>query len=116
QGLRYAAYIQRAIFPNNLEVSSQFDDSFVLFKSKEKVSGDFYWTHDLGDKSLLILGDCTGHGVPGALLTTISIVLLERIVKYQQIYSPEKILSELNNNIVAILNQKDGVVKDGLEM
>ncbi|MES2678691.1 MAG: response regulator [Bacteroidota bacterium] len=116
QSLRYASYIQNAIFPNQEDVSAQFAESFIFFKPKEKVSGDFYWTCDLGDKSLLILGDCTGHGVPGALLTTISIVLLERIVKYQQIYSPEKILTELNSNIVNTLNQKDGGIKDGLEM
>jgi PAS domain S-box-containing protein len=116
QSIRYASYIQKAIFPNTAEISEQFKDSFLLFKPKEKVSGDFYWTYNLGDRSILILGDCTGHGVPGALLTTISIVLLERIVKYQKIYSPEKILLELNNNIVTILNQKDGGIKDGLEM
>src|SRR5207253_7309737 len=83
---------------------------------KEKLSREIYWTYDLGEKTIQILGDCTGHGVPGALLTTISIVLLERIVKYQQIQSPEKILTELNNNIVSILNQKDGIIKDGMEM
>jgi PAS domain S-box-containing protein len=116
QSLSYAGYIQKAIFPDNLEASGRFKDSFVLFKSKEKVSGDFYWTYDLGEKSLLILGDCTGHGVPGAMLTTISVVLLERVVKYQKVYSPEKILFELNANIVNILRQNNGGVKDGLEM
>ncbi len=62
------------------------------------------------------MGDWTGYEVPGALLTTISIVLLERILKYQEIFSPEKILYELNKNIVAILNQQNGGVNDGLEM
>jgi DNA-binding response OmpR family regulator/serine phosphatase RsbU (regulator of sigma subunit) len=116
ESLTYASYIQKAIFPSNFEGSEVYNDSFVYHKPKEKVGGDFYWTHDTEDKSVLILGDCTGHGVPGALLTTISIVLLERIVKYQKIYSPETILFELNNNVVNLLKQNNGGVRDGLEL
>jgi len=116
QSLSYASYIQKSILPDSNELLKYFGDSFVLMKSKEKVSGDFYWNYEWDNKYLLILGDCTGHGVPGALLTTISILLLERLVKYQNIFSPEKILKELNNNIVSILNTDSGGVKDGLEM
>ncbi|MES2760860.1 MAG: response regulator [Bacteroidota bacterium] len=116
QSLSYAAYIQKSILPDNLKLLKYFDDSFVLLRSKEKVSGDFYWNYELENKHLLILGDCTGHGVPGALLTAISIMLLERLVKYEKIHCPEKILFELNNNIVSILNTNSGGVKDGLEM
>jgi DNA-binding response OmpR family regulator/serine phosphatase RsbU (regulator of sigma subunit) len=117
ESLTYASYIQKAIFPTNFEGSQSYSDSFVFHKPKEKVGGDFYWTYDIGNKSVLILGDCTGHGVPGALLTTISIVLLERIVKHQMIHAPETILFELNNNVVNLLKQNNGgSVRDGLEL
>lgn len=116
ESLCYASYIQKSIYPGVAALSKQFPDHFVLFQSKEKVSGDLYWSHRFGHKDLLVLGDCTGHGVPGALLTTISIVLLERIVKYNGITSPDKILSEMDLLLCETLKQKEGGIKVGLEM
>jgi|GEM_PF-6280442 len=116
ESLSYASYIQKSIYPGSAKLSKQFPDHFILFQSKEKVSGDLYWSHHFDGKDLLILGDCTGHGVPGALLTTISIVLLERIVKYNSITSPDKILLEMDALLAETLKQKDGGIKVGLEM
>ena len=116
ESLSYASYIQKSIYPSEAMLSKQFPDHFVFFQSKEKVSGDLYWSHRFGTKDLLVLGDCTGHGVPGALLTTISVVLLERIVKQNGVTAPDKILSELDILLAETLKQKEGGIKVGLEM
>ncbi|WP_317898004.1 response regulator [Aurantibacillus circumpalustris] len=116
ESLSYASYIQKSIYPESNDLNKQFPEHFILFKSKEKVSGDLYWSYNFGNKDLIVIGDCTGHGVPGALLTTISIVLLERIVKYNNITSPNKILSEIDTLITETLKQKEGGLKVGLEM
>ena len=116
ESLSYASYIQKSIYPAATKLTKQFPDHFVFFQSKEKVSGDLYWSHRFGNKDLLVLGDCTGHGVPGALLTTISIVLLERIVKDNGVTAPEKILREMDLLLSETLKQRDGGIKVGLEM
>ncbi|PBQ33771.1 hypothetical protein CNR22_18945 [Sphingobacteriaceae bacterium] len=116
ESLSYASYIQKSIYPQQAILNKQFPDHFILFNSKEKVSGDFYWSHRSGNKDILVLGDCTGHGVPGALLTTISIVLLERLVKDNKITSPEKILSQMDVLVAETLKQKNGGMHVGLEM
>ena len=115
QSLTYASYIQNAILSDHQLINTVCSDHFLIYKPKDKVSGDFYWTQIINNKLIVIAGDCTGHGVPGSLLTAISIMLIERIVVNNEITDPNQILAQLNQQIKATLNQKDVNIRDGLE-
>lgn len=116
QSLEFASYIQNAIFPTKNNFNSVLEDHFLIYKPKDFVSGDFYWMHTIGNKVLIVMGDCTGHGVPGALLTTISVLLLERIVKFNGIISPDEILSEMDTNLRETLKNDHSNFDNGMEI
>jgi PAS domain S-box-containing protein len=116
QSLEFASLIQNAIFPSREQITSEFDSNFLLYKPKDIVSGDFYWMHTIGNKVLMVLGDCTGHGVPGALLTTISVLLLQRIVKFNGIMSPDEILYEIDANMRETLKNNNSQIDHGMEI
>ena len=71
--IEYSQRIQRAVLPSREKINAAFNDCFFLFLPKDIVSGDFYWIHNFRNKKLLALGDCTGHGVPGAFMSIMSI-------------------------------------------
>ncbi|NJM15530.1 MAG: GAF domain-containing protein [Bacteroidales bacterium] len=105
-GINYAQTIQKAILPLQKNMDAYFN-SFVLFKPKDVVSGDFYWFAPLGERSCLIaVIDCTGHGVPGAFMSLIGNRLLNEIVNEKKIHDPAVILEELDAGIVKALKQK----------
>lgn len=117
--INYAKRIQQAILPSREMIEFLIPESFVFFKPKAIVSGDFYWIHPVDDnKVLLAVADCTGHGVPGALMSIMGFNLLEQIVKEHFIQEPAKILNDLSNKITESLRQKDefGSVKDGMDI
>ncbi len=138
--INYAKRIQQAILPSQATIKSVFPDSFVLFKPKDIVSGDFYWITLLSDSPrqlaeenpnapssggrvgegylILAAADCTGHGVPGALMSVMGYNLLEQIVKEQRIEEPSAILNELSKSITEVLKQTDevGTIKDGMDI
>ena len=78
--INYALRIQNAIIPKEQEIQKHFPESFVLFRPKDIVSGDFYWFADKGDKKIIVVADCTGHGVSGAFMTMIGNNILNQIV------------------------------------
>jgi len=112
--IRYAKRIQNAILPP----VNAFADTFVMFKPKDIVSGDFYWFGRTENKQLLAVVDCTGHGVPGAFMSIIGYNSLNKIVKEYNITEPGAILDQLNMEITQTLSQQaeDGEVKDGMDM
>lgn len=118
--IRYAKRIQDATLPDIEMVSQYLDDSFVLFKPKDIVSGDFYWIEKVGSKILFAVVDCTGHGVPGAFLSLIGHNSLNQIVNELKIHQPSEILDELNIMITRALNsnfsQSTEKIKDGMDM
>ncbi|MCH8332184.1 MAG: serine/threonine protein kinase, partial [Bacteroidetes bacterium] len=79
--ITYAKRIQEAILPPNKILKQEFIDSFILYKPKDIVSGDFYWFHHSNGKMLFAAVDCTGHGVPGAFVSIIGHNGLNRAVK-----------------------------------
>jgi len=83
--IRYAQYIQNTVIRMNANISKVFPEYFIFFLPKDIVSGDFYWIHTFKDGIILAVMDCTGHGVPGALMSMIGITLMNEIVKYKQI-------------------------------
>lgn len=119
-GIRYAERIQRAILPTPEDFTRAFAEHFVLWRPRDIVSGDFYWLHcwcTAGRETRwLAVADCTGHGVPGALMSMIGNELLNQIVIERGIESPAAILDALDAGVRAALRhdarqegQRDGM-------
>ncbi|MCS6832118.1 MAG: SpoIIE family protein phosphatase [Flammeovirgaceae bacterium] len=116
--INYAERIQRSILPDDEEIQSALPDSFVLFKPRDVVSGDFYWFDNTNKEGKIIISaiDCTGHGVPGALMSMIGNTLMNEIVHHKKILSPELILNELNKEVCKALRQNETGGRDGMDM
>lgn len=116
--IHYAKRIQLNLLPSSSLFDQVFNESFVLFKPKDIVSGDFYWMERVNDLTVLALGDCTGHGVPGSFMTLLGINLLNSIVLENQVTSPGKILDLLDEKLIYVLprGQGDSKVDDGMEI
>lgn len=106
-GLYYAKTIQNALLPGPDLIVSYLPDSFMLLKPKEIVSGDFYWFTAKEDCLIFTMADCTGHGVPGALMTMIGNTLLNQIVIENDVTDPSKILYHLNIGVRKALRQAE---------
>ncbi len=115
QSIESAKLIQHAILPTLQKMESIFVEHFVLFMPKDTVSGDFYTLNQIDNKKLLIVADCTGHGVSGAFMTLIGSALLDRIVNMANIHDPKMILEKLHNEIQMVLQQKETGNKDGMD-
>jgi ligand-binding sensor domain-containing protein/serine phosphatase RsbU (regulator of sigma subunit) len=103
--IEYAKRIQEAILPPQELIFSNLKNSFILYKPKDIVSGDFYWFEEKGDIKILAVVDCTGHGVPGAFMSMIGHNLLNQIVSEKGNYDPGNILQELHKGVQAALKQ-----------
>jgi two-component system, sensor histidine kinase LadS len=114
--IRYARTIQKATLPNDQYIHSLLPNSFVLFKPRDIVSGDFYWFGKQDEKIIIAAIDCTGHGVPGAFMSMIANDLLNEIINHRKITHPGKILSELHIGVRAVLKQSETSNNDGMEM
>ncbi len=114
----YAKSIQEAILPSMDIFKEKFKDSFILFRPKDVVSGDFYWLFPTQKGILVAAVDCVGHGVPGAFMALHSYNLMERIAKEKPNFSPAEILDELNKKILESLNQQSesGSAKHGMDL
>ena len=118
--IHYAKRIQHAILPNLETINKSLPNSFVLFKPRDVVSGDFYWFAQVekNGKSLALIAaaDCTGHGVPGAFMSMIGNTILHEIVITNNITSPSKILSELHLGVRTALKQSENESRDGMDI
>ncbi|NQX97766.1 MAG: transporter substrate-binding domain-containing protein, partial [Flavobacteriales bacterium] len=117
--ITYAKRIQDAILPSNERFTRELSQTFILFKPKDIVSGDFYWLVTKGDKSWFAAVDCTGHGVPGAFMSIVGYNLLNKIVGEYGITEPSKILDELNKGVANMLKKDDDSaenVRDGMDI
>ena len=112
--IKYAKRIQFAILPEE----SPFRDTFILFKPKDIVSGDFYWFTGIGEREFFSAVDCTGHGVPGAFMSIIGHNSLTKIVREYGILEPGRILTRLNKEVIETLHQRSdsGDVYDGMDL
>ena len=112
--IEYAKRIQIAILPPVIP----FRDTFILFKPKAIVSGDFYWLVEKNDKEFIAAVDCTGHGVPGAFMSIIGHNALNKIVKEYGILKPSDILNHLDKEVNNTLQHSNegNIVKDGMDM
>jgi PAS domain S-box-containing protein len=114
--ISYARKIQHAILPSEALIKSRIPNSFVLYMTKDIVSGDFYWFTHFEDCCIIAAVDCTGHGVPGAFMSLIGYNLLNRIVNEEKITDPKNILMELNNGVLGVLHKNESESKDGMDI
>lgn len=116
--IKYAKRIQEAILPPADLVRKIFPQSFVMYKPKDIVSGDFYWLERWGSQALVAAVDCTGHGVPGALMSVVGYNLLNQAVNEHGLSRPGLILNALNKGVSNTLRQKmeESSVKDGMDI
>ncbi len=112
----YAERIQKAILPLHEHIAEYFKDFFILFEPRDIVSGDFYYFEEINQKIIIASVDCTGHGIPGALMSMLGKDILDNIVLEKQITESDKILNELHKGIRNTLKQHEGTNKDGMDI
>ncbi len=117
QSLRYASRIQSAVLPARRELDSIAADHFLIWEPRDIVGGDFFWFQPINDGYAVMVGDCTGHGVPGAFMTLIAWGLLDRMLRSADSDNPSKVLTGLHSGVQGLLGQNDayGETDDGLE-
>lgn len=103
----YAKNIQEAILPPPTLLAKHFPQSFVYYKPKDIVSGDFYWIHEGNGNDCVCIAaaDCTGHGVPGAFMSLLGFIMLDDIARRNSQITPADVLKEVNTQLMSILHQ-----------
>jgi serine phosphatase RsbU (regulator of sigma subunit) len=117
--LIYAQRIQEAMLPSETYFRKHFEDSFILFRPKNIVSGDFYWIGEKGDKVFVVAADCTGHGVPGALMSMIGLKLIEKTINEDNIETPSGILAVMNKGLEKTFSREKNIgtiIRDGMDI
>ncbi len=114
--INYASKIQHALLPNKEKMKKTMGEHFVIWNQRDIVGGDFYWMEEVENGFIVALIDCTGHGVPGSLMTMISVPTLDRIIREYEISNPAIILSMLNKSLKDMLSKGDDLGDDGLDM
>ncbi|MBU0765370.1 MAG: PAS domain S-box protein, partial [Bacteroidetes bacterium] len=103
--IRYAKRIQAALLPSDESIRSNMPDCFVLFKPRDVVSGDFYWSAKIRNYFIICVADCTGHGVPGAFMSMLGISFLNDIVRKEEVTQASHVLDQLRQYIIVSLKQ-----------
>ncbi|MFO7864424.1 MAG: two-component regulator propeller domain-containing protein [Salinivirgaceae bacterium] len=118
ESIDYAQRIQASLLPDKENLKTLFPESFLLFKPRDIVSGDFYWWSRVNNKLVVIAADCTGHGIPGAFMSILGISFLREIITKEKIIAPAMILEKLRSEIIYALKQqnKPGIQRDGMDM
>lgn len=116
--IRYASTIQNAILPNENILDLIDLENFIIYKPKDIVSGDFFWAEFIEGKIVIILADCTGHGVPGAMISMMGNMILNDLILRERIFSASKILKKLDDNLIRALGQdeEDSFSSDGMDI
>jgi tetratricopeptide (TPR) repeat protein len=114
--IRYAKRIQNAILPPDKVVKESLKESFILYLPKDIVAGDFYWLETKNNTILFAACDCTGHGVPGAMVSVVCVNGLNRSVREHGITEPGKILDKTREIVIAEFEKSEEDVKDGMDI
>lgn len=114
--ISYARRLQNAILPPITEITKSLPESFVLYKPKDIVAGDFYWFEKIGGKILIAAADCTGHGVPGAMVSVVCSNALKRAVKEFGLTDPGDILNKTREFVIETFAKSEKEVKDGMDI
>lgn len=114
--IRYAKRIQKSILPGKKKVYKLLEDSFILYKPKDIVAGDFYWLEKQNDEVLFAVCDCTGHGIPGAFVSLIAYKILQRAIVEFNLVEPNEILDKVNQLFKVHFSKRKGDVRDGMDI
>jgi serine phosphatase RsbU (regulator of sigma subunit) len=116
--IKYAERIQGAILPPDQKWNHILPNSFIYYQPKDILSGDFYWIAEVDSHIFIAAADCTGHGVPGALISIVNFNLLNKAVLEKGLINPNEILDTVNVWLTETLNQKDSEsrIKDGMDI
>jgi serine phosphatase RsbU (regulator of sigma subunit) len=116
--IRYAERIQNALLPLEEKMNDIFSDHFIFYKPLEIVSGDFYWVEKVHENVLIAVGDCTGHGVPGAMLSMLGISYLNDIARQPNIVVASQVLEMMRKRVKRALHQTGDVreARDGMDL
>jgi ligand-binding sensor domain-containing protein/serine phosphatase RsbU (regulator of sigma subunit) len=114
----YAKRIQTAVLPRIEYIDEVLPENFILFKPRNVVSGDFYWVRQVNEYIIIAVADCTGHGVPGAIMSMLGISFINEIVQNKEVLQTDEALNELRRQIKQALRQtgKKGEADDGMDM
>jgi serine phosphatase RsbU (regulator of sigma subunit) len=117
--LIYAQRIQEALLPSEEYFRRHFKESFILYKPKDIISGDFYWIGEKENKIFIVAADCTGHGVPGALMSMIGHNLLDKIINVDNVHQPSKVLDIMSRGLEKTFSREKNVgsiIRDGMDI
>jgi serine phosphatase RsbU (regulator of sigma subunit) len=117
--LIYAQRIQEALLPSETYFRKHFEDSFILFKPKNIVSGDFYWIGEKYGNIFVVAADCTGHGVPGALMSMIGLEIVEKAINEENIEVPSQVLAVMNRGLEKTFSREKNIgtiIRDGMDI
>lgn len=114
--IEYALRIQTAILPPNKIIKQYLENSFILYKPKDIVAGDFYWMETINDLVLFAACDCTGHGVPGAMVSVVCHNALNRSVKEFGLTEPAAILDKTAEIVIESFSKSEEDIKDGMDI
>ncbi|MBL7884802.1 MAG: tetratricopeptide repeat protein [Bacteroidia bacterium] len=114
--IKYAKRIQAAILPAKATFKKLLPDSFIIYKPKDIVAGDFYWLEEKNNKILVAACDCTGHGVPGAMVSVICNNGMNRSVREYSITEPDEILNKTREIVIQEFEKSEEIVNDGMDL
>lgn len=114
--ISYAKKLQNAVIAHQNLTKNVFKDSFIYYHPKDIVGGDFYFTYKLDDELIFGVADCTGHGVPGAMLSLLCMTFLDNAINTYKISSPKLILEKVNELLKNSFEQGDFLVRDGMDI
>lgn len=114
--ISYARFIQHALLPNEKEIQQHFPESFVYFEPKDIIAGDFYWFENKGSVSWFAVADCTGHGVPGAMVSVLCINSLNQTLTEHPKATTGLLLDLVREKVVSTFTKDEGSVKDGMDI
>lgn len=114
--IRYASLIQNGFMQDKANLKKLFADAFVYFNPKDVLSGDFYWFAHINNHKIVVVADCTGHGVPGAMLTVLGHSILDDVVLAKGETSPVKILHALNKGLVKTFSDNKHNLEFGMDI
>ncbi|MCF8425037.1 MAG: SpoIIE family protein phosphatase [Bacteroidia bacterium] len=114
--IEYALRIQTAILPPQKIVKHYLENSFILYKPKDIVAGDFYWMETFEDLILFAACDCTGHGVPGAMVSVVCHNAINRAVREFGLKQPSKILDKTAEIVIESFSKSEEEIKDGMDI
>jgi serine phosphatase RsbU (regulator of sigma subunit) len=114
--INYATYIQRATLPNISQHTSDVVQFELFFAPKDIVSGDFYFSFQLYNRSIFGVADCTGHGVPGAMVSLVGMNSLEKVIREEKHTHTGEMVESLNRHVLDSLNSGDEMINDGMDI